>query len=68
VACVKVVIAPPGFGSLLERLDLSQFSSGYLHAFSGGGEARGGIGGWIDFYNNCRPHSAHGGATPAGVY
>jgi hypothetical protein len=27
-----------------------------------------GIGEWIDFYNNRRPHSAHGGATPAGVY
>ena len=43
-------------------------AQGCLHAFSDGGEARGGIGGWIDFYNNRRPHSAHGGATPAGVY
>ncbi|MBN4083103.1 transposase, partial [bacterium AH-315-B06] len=39
-----------------------------LHAFSGGGNAREGIGAWIDFYNNRRPHTAHGGATPAGVY
>ena len=39
-----------------------------LHAFSGGQDARNGIGNWIDFYNNRRPHTAHGGATPASVY
>ena len=40
----------------------------YLHAFSGGSEARNGIGQWIDFYNHQRPHSAHGGRTPVLVY
>jgi len=53
----------------IERLWRSlKYECVYLHAFSGGGDARRGIGEWIDFYNNRRPHSAHGGATPAGVY
>ena len=53
----------------IERLWRSlKYECVYLHAFSGGGEARGSIGKWIDFYNDRRPHAAHGGATPAGVY
>ncbi len=40
----------------------------YLHAFSGGGEARRGIETWMRFYNGRRPHTAHGGATPGSVY
>ena len=40
----------------------------YLHAFSGGHATRMGIGHWFDFYNNRRPHTAHGGANPADVY
>jgi hypothetical protein len=40
----------------------------YLHAWSGGGEARAGIGRWIEFYNNRRPHTALGGRTPAAAY
>ncbi len=53
----------------IERLWRSlKYECVYLHAFTGGGGARKGIGGWIDFYNNRRSHSAHGGATPAGVY
>lgn len=40
----------------------------YLHAFSGGGEARRGIEAWMNFYNSRRPHTAHGGVTPGSVY
>ena len=40
----------------------------FLHAFSGGREAREGIGRWMTFYNHRRPHAAHGGATPVCVY
>ena len=40
----------------------------YLHAFSGGRDARQGIGDWMTFYNHRRPHAAHGGETPVGVY
>jgi len=53
----------------IERLWRSlKYECVYLHAFSGGRDARGGIGKWIDFYNNRRPHTAHGGATPTSVY
>jgi putative transposase len=40
----------------------------YLHAFAGGREARRKIGDWMSFYNHRRPHAAHGGKTPVGVY
>ncbi len=36
--------------------------------WSGGREARAGIGEWTAFYNNRRPHSALGGRTPDAVY
>jgi len=53
----------------IERLWRSlKYECVYLHAFSGGRDARKEIGGWIGFYNNRRPHTAHDGATPAGVY
>ena len=53
----------------IERLWRSlKYECVYLHAFSGGRDARNGIGKWIEFYNNRRPHTAHGGATPASVY
>ena len=38
-----------------------------LHAFTGGREARQGIGNWMTFYNHQRPHAAHGGRTPIDV-
>ena len=40
----------------------------YLHAFSGGCEDLQEIGDWVNFYNHRRPHAAHGGETPVGVY
>ena len=53
----------------IERLWRSlKYECVYLHAFAGGRDARNGIGDWIDFYNNRRPHAAHGGAAPAMVY
>ena len=53
----------------IERLWRSlKYECVYLHAFSGGREARQGIGDWIAFYNHRRPHGAHGGETPGKVY
>ena len=53
----------------IERLWRSlKYECVYLHAFSGGGDARRGIGAWVTFYNDRRPHAAHGGATPTSVY
>lgn len=40
----------------------------YLHAFETGTQAREGIGHWIRFYNERRPHSTHGIQTPGEVY
>jgi len=53
----------------IERLWRSlKYECVYLHAFSGGREARQGIGDWVIFYNHRRPHAAHGGETPVRVY
>lgn len=53
----------------VERLWRSlKYECVYLHAWSGGREARAGIGRWLDFYNQRRPHSALGGRTPHAVY
>ena len=53
----------------IERLWRSlQYECIYLYAFSGGREARQGIGDWMTFYNHRRPHAAHGGETPVSVY
>jgi putative transposase len=38
------------------------------NAFKTAGEARTGIGRWIDFYNQRRPHSALGDRTPDEAY
>jgi len=54
---------------LVERLWRSlKYECVYLHAWSGGREARAGIGKWMEFYNQRRPHSALGGRTPHAVY
>ena len=53
----------------VERLRRSlKYECVYLHAWSGGREARDGIGNWMDFYNQRRPHAAHDGRTPDAVY
>jgi putative transposase len=49
----------------IERLWLSlKYECVYLNAYETGGETRAGIGQWIDFYNNIRPHSGLVGITP----
>ena len=53
----------------IERLWRSlKYECVYLHAVSGGREARQGIGDWVTFYNHRRPHGAHGSETPGKVY
>lgn len=49
----------------IERLWRSlKYECVYLNAFETGSEARAGIGKWIAFYNQLRPHTALGGITP----
>lgn len=53
----------------IERLWRSlKYEAVYLHAWSGGREAKAGINTWMEFYNLRRPHSAHKGLTPDQVY
>jgi len=59
----------PDTGRNSTYLSCSDFPSHlYLHAWSGGREARAGIGKWIEFYNQQRPHSSLGGQTPYAIY
>jgi putative transposase len=53
----------------IERLWRSlKYEEVYLRAYTGGAEARAGIGGYFSFYNGERPHQALGYRTPAEVF
>lgn len=55
----------------IERLWRSlKYECVYLNAWETGSQAKAGagVGRWITFYNDKRPHAAHGGQTPAMVY
>jgi len=54
---------------MIERLWRSlKYESVYLHAFETGSEAKAGIGKWITFYNEQRPHSSLYDQTPDEAY
>ncbi len=54
---------------MIERLWRSlKYECVYLNAFETGSEARKGIGTWITYYNEERPHSSHGQLTPTEAY
>jgi putative transposase len=53
----------------IERLWRSlKYECVYLHAFETGSEAWLGIGRWIEYYNQYRPHSTLAGQTADAVY
>lgn len=70
----KVKISMDGRGRwidnrMIERLWRSlKYECVYLNAFETGSEARDGIGSWITYYNERRPHSSHGIMTPDEAY
>jgi putative transposase len=70
----KVKISMDGRGRwidnrMIERLWRSlKYECIYLNAFETGSEARNGIGNWITYYNERRPHSSHGIMTPDEAY
>ncbi|WP_413081165.1 IS3 family transposase [Tritonibacter multivorans] len=70
----KVKISMDGRGRwidnrMIERLWRSlKYECVYLNAFETGSEARDGIGNWITYYNERRPHSSHGIMTPDEAY
>lgn len=54
---------------MIERLWRSlKYECVYLNAFDTGSEAHDGIGSWITYYNEKRPHSSHGLLTPDEAY
>lgn len=70
----KIKISMDGRGRwidnrMIERLWRSlKYECVYLNAFETGSEARDGIGDWISYYNERRPHSSHGIMTPDEAY
>ena len=40
----------------------------YLHAYNSVSDARAGIGNYLSFYNQRRPHAEHSGDTPDNMY
>jgi putative transposase len=53
----------------IERLWRSlKYENVYLNAYENCSEARAGIGKWIAFYNQIRPHSSLASQTPNGRY
>ncbi len=54
---------------MIERLWRSlKYECVYLNALETASEARKGIGAWISYYNERRPHSSHGLLTPDEAY
>lgn len=70
----KVKISMDGRGRWIDNRMIERFWRSlkyecvYLNAFETGSEARNGIGAWINYYNEKRPHSSHGLLTPAEAY
>ena len=69
-----VKISMDGKGRFLDNIFVERlwrslkYECVFLYAWSGGHEARAGIGRWIEFYNKRRPHTAHDGRTPDTAY
>ncbi|SMX46232.1 Integrase core domain protein [Maliponia aquimaris] len=70
----KVKISMDGRGRWIDNRMIERFwrslkyECGYLNAFETGSGAREGIGAWITYYNEKRPHSSHGLLTPNEAY
>ena len=70
----KIKISMDGKGAwrdnrMIERLWRSlKYECVYLNAFETGSGMRAGIGRWLNYYNDERPHSTHGLLTPNEAY
>ena len=69
-----VMISMDGRGRCMDNIFIERlwwslkYEAVYLHELTDGFEAERVIGGWIEFYNGERPHSALAGRTPAEAY
>ena len=70
----NVAISMDGRGRCMDNIFIERlwrslkYEAVYLHEMTDGFAAERVIGGWIDFYNTERPHSALDGQTPAEAY
>jgi putative transposase len=70
----RIAISMDGKGCWRDNVFVERFwksikyEAVYLHAYDNVSEARGGIGRYIDFYNQRRPHRSLDGNTPESVY
>ena len=70
----EIAISMDGKGRFMDNIFVERlwrslkYEEVYLHAYDSVAEARIGIGRWIDFYNDRRPHQALGYRTPRHVY
>jgi putative transposase len=70
----NIRISMDGKGSYNDNLFIERlwrtvkYEEVYLKAYQGGREARAGLGKYFHFYDNQRPHQAHGYRTPAEVF
>ena len=67
----EITISMDGRGRCMDNIFIERlwrslkYEAVYLHELTDGFAAERVIGGWVDFYNNERPHSALAGRTPA---
>jgi putative transposase len=69
-----IAISMDGTGRYLDNIFVERlwrslkYEEIYLHAYESLTEARGGIGRYVRFYNDARPHTALGYQTPTAFY
>ena len=70
----EVRISMDGKGRYLDNIFIERlwrslkYEEIFLKAYGSPAEARGGIGAWLTFYNDERPHQTHGYRTPREVF
>ncbi len=70
----EITISMDGRGRYMDNIFIERlwrslkYEAVYLHELTDGFKADRVIGEWIEFYNTERPHSVHGGQTPAEAY
>ena len=74
LAAAEIAISMDGRGRFLDNIFIERlwrsikYEEVHLKAYADGREARAGIGRWIDFYNNRRPHQAMNNQRPMNVW